>query len=292
MKPPPFAYHRPATVEEAARLLAELGDEAKIIAGGQSLVPLLNFRLASPEHLVDINRVAGLDGLVIGDGRVEIGATVRHARLLRDPGLAVAHPLLVEATGWIAHGVIRNRGTVCGSLAHADPAAELPAVLALLDGSIEAVAWRGGTLTRRRIVASQLCMGPLTTCLDPDELVVAATFPTLGPGTGWAVEELARRHGDYALAGVVLTVTVDGSGTPTGGRAAYMSCAPTPVVVDLGPALSGDSLYDLVAGALDPTDDIHATGEYRRHLAATLTERGVARAVERARDSATAEVRS
>jgi carbon-monoxide dehydrogenase medium subunit len=295
MKPPPFAYHRPATVEETARLLADLtagGVEAKVLAGGQSLVPLLNFRLAQPEHLVDVNRVAGLDDLRAGPDGVEAGALVRTARLLRDPGVAEAHPLLAEATRWIAHGVIRNRGTVCGSLAHADPAAELPAVLALLDGSIEAVAWRGGTLTRRRIVASQLCMGPLTTCLDPDELVVAATFPTLGPGTGWAVEELARRHGDYALAGVVLTVTVDGSGTPTGGRVAYMSCAPTPVVVDLGPALSGDSLYDLVAGALDPTDDIHATGEYRRHLAATLTERGVARAVERARDSATAEVRS
>jgi aerobic carbon-monoxide dehydrogenase medium subunit len=295
MKPPPFAYHRPATVEEAVRLLAELGDEAKVIAGGQSLVPLLNFRLASPEHLVDINRLAGLDGLVIADDRVEVGATVRHARLLRDPELAVAHPLLVEATGYIAHGVIRNRGTVCGSLAHADPAAELPAVLALLAGDIEAVAWRGDALTRRRIAAPDLCQGPLTTCLEPDELVVAATFPTLAPGTGWAVEELARRHGDYALAGVVLMVTVDGDGTPTGGRAAYLSCAPTPVVVDLGPALAGggggggggdEALYDLVAAALDPTDDIHATGEYRRHLAATLTVRGLRKARQRAADAA------
>jgi carbon-monoxide dehydrogenase medium subunit len=288
MKPPPFGYHRAGTVEEAARLLADLGDEAKVIAGGQSLVPLLNFRLAQPEHLVDINAVAGLDGLSIGadDGAVEVGATVRHARLLRDAELTAAHPLLVEATGWIAHGVIRNRGTVCGSLTHADPAAELPAVLALLDGSVEAVAWRGGALTRRRIVASQLCLGPLTTCLEPDELVVAATFPALPAGAGWAVEELARRHGDYALAGVVLMVTVDAAGTLTGGRAAYLSCAPTPVVVDIGPALSDDSddtLYELVASALDPTDDIHASGEYRRHLAATLTQRGVARAVERAR---------
>jgi carbon-monoxide dehydrogenase medium subunit len=305
MKPPPFAYHRPATVEEAARLLAELtgrGDEAKVIAGGQSLVPLLNFRLAQPDHLVDINAVTGLDQLAVSDGAghgrsVEIGATVRHAQLLRDPELAAAHPLLVEATGWIAHGVIRNRGTVCGSLAHADPAAELPAVLALLDGSVEAVAWRDGALSRRRIMASQLCWGPLTTCLEPDELVVAARFPALADGAGWAVEELARRHGDYALAGVVLTVTIDGDGTLTGGRAAYMSCAPTPVVLDLGPALadgSGQALHDLVAGSLDPTADIHASGEYRRHLAATLTERGVARAIERARSVsgvATAEVR-
>jgi carbon-monoxide dehydrogenase medium subunit len=303
MKPPPFAYHRPATVDEAARLLAELterGDEAKVIAGGQSLVPLLNFRLAQPDHMVDINAVAGLDQLSFGDGGVEVGATVRHARLLRDPELAAAQPLLVEATGWIAHGVIRNRGTVCGSLAHADPAAELPAVLALLEGTVEAVAWRDGTLSRRQIAASQLCWGPLTTCLEPDELVVAASFPALPAGAGWAVEELARRHGDYALAGVVLTVTTDGEGTPTGGRAAYISCAPTPVVLDLGPALgtggsdgsggSDQTLHDLVAGALDPTDDIHASGDYRRHLAATLTVRGVARAIERSRE--TAEVRT
>jgi carbon-monoxide dehydrogenase medium subunit len=299
MKPPPFAYHRPGTVEDAARLLAELterGDEAKVIAGGQSLVPLLNFRLAQPDALVDINAIAGLDRLSVGNDGVEVGATVRHAQLLRSPEVTRAHPLLVEATGRIAHGVIRNRGTVCGSLAHADPAAELPAVLALLEGSVEAVAWRDGALSRRRITASQLCWGPLTTCLEPEELVVAATFPALPAGAGWAVEELARRHGDYALAGVVLTVTTDGDGTPTGGRAAYLSCAPTPVVLDLGPALSDGvggidlALHDLVAGALDPTDDIHASGEYRRHLAATLTVRGVARAIDRARSADAAEV--
>lgn len=285
MKPPPFTYHRPDTVEAAARLLAELDDEVEVIAGGQSLVPLLNFRLAHPEHLVDINGVGGLDGLRVGDHGVEVGATVRHARLLRDADVANAHPLLVEAVGWIAHAVIRNRGTVCGSLAHADPAAELPAVLALLDGSVEAVAWRGGRLATRRIGAADLFDGPLTTTLGHDELVVSATFPALAAGTGWAVEELARRRGDYALAGVVLTVTADGDGAPAGGRAAYLSCAPIPFVVDLGPALAGDdrALYEFVAAALDPTDDIHASGEYRRHLAATLTVRGVARARERAR---------
>jgi carbon-monoxide dehydrogenase medium subunit len=308
VKPPPFAYHRPASVEEAARLLAELGDSAKVIAGGQSLVPLLNFRLASPEHLLDINAIPGLDGVRVDDGAVEVGATVRHARLLRDPAVTAAHPLLVEAAGWIAHGVIRNRGTVCGSLAHGDPAAELPAVLALLDGRVEVVAWRGPgperpghevaksgehALATRRVGAAELFVGPLQTALGSDELVVAATFPTLAARTGWAVEELARRRGDYALAGVALTVTVDGDGTPTGGRAAYMSCAPTPVVVDLGPALAGGiaadaaadaaALRELIVGALDPTDDIHASGEYRRHLAATLTTRALDRALERAR---------
>jgi len=294
VKPPPFTYHRPATVEEAARVLAELverGDEAKVLAGGQSLVPLLNFRLAQPEHLVDVNRVAGLDGLSAGPEGVVAGALVRTARLLRDPEVAAAHPLLVEATGWIAHGVIRNRGTVGGSLAHADPAAELPAVLAVLDGSVEAVRWRDDALATRRIGAADLFEGPLMTTLEPDELLVSATFPALAPRTGWAIEELARRHGDYALAGVILTVTVDADGTPVAGCAAYLSCAPTPLVVDLSSAL-GDGLYDLVAAALGPTDDIHATGEYRRHLAATLTVRGVAKALARARsaDAASAEV--
>lgn len=342
MKPPPFAYHRPATVEDAARLLAALverGDEAKVLAGGQSLVPLLNFRLAQPDHLVDVNRVAGLDGLSVsaaaaGAGSVEVGALVRTAALLRSPEVAAAHPLLVEATGWIAHGVIRNRGTVCGSLAHGDPAAELPAVLALLDGTVEAVRWSGGSLVHRRIAAADLYEGPLMTTLAPDELVVSATFPGLPARTAGAVEELARRHGDYALAGVALTVTVDATGTPLGGRAAFLACAPTPVVVDLTPALSavpaasdpdtigpasgagrpdggdgdppapvplaesvpagvdrlGRAVYDLVAGALDPTDDIHATADYRRHLAATLTVRGVHRALARAQAGEIAEV--
>jgi len=285
VKPPPFTYHRPGTVEEAAQLLADLGEEAKVIAGGQSLVPLLNFRLAAPDHLVDVNHVAGLDRLAAGPGGVEAGATVRDARLLRDAAVAEAHPLLVEATGWIAHPVIRNRGTVCGSLAHADPAAELPAVLAAVGGEVEAVAWRGGRLTTRRVAAADLFTGPLQTTLDADELVVAARFPATGPRTGGAVEELARRHGDYALAGVVLTVTVDGDSAPVEGRAAYLSCAPTPVVVDLAPVLAGGAgaVRDLVAAALDPTDDIHATGAYRRHLAATLTVRALDRALARAR---------
>lgn len=288
MKPPRFDYLAPRTTDEALGILAAHGEHAKVLAGGQSLVPLLNFRLAQPEHLVDVNRVAGLDDLRAGPDGVEAGALVRTARLLRDPGVAEAHPLLAEATRWIAHGVIRNRGTVGGSLAHADPAAELPAVLALLDGAVEVVRWRDGTLARREIRAADLFDGPLTTTLEPDELLVRATFPALPARSGWAVEELARRHGDYALAGVVLAVTTDDGGRPTAGRAAYLSCAPTPVVVELTPALAGadaddTALYDLVAGALDPTDDIHATADYRRHLAATLTVRGVAAARARTR---------
>jgi len=286
MKPPPFAYHRPADVTTAARMLAELGEDAKVLAGGQSLIPLMNFRLAAPEHLVDVNHL-GLDTITMDDGEMVIGATVRHARLLRDPDVGAVHPLLAEATGWIAHAVIRNRGTVCGSLAHGDPAAELPAVLALLDGSVEMVAWRSGRLASRRVAAADLFVGPLETSLDRDELAVSARFPLLGARTGWALDELARRKGDYALAGVALTVTVDSGGEPVAGRAAYLSCAPTPVVVDLTPAVAGGGdLYDLVAGALHPTDDIHATGAYRRHLAATLTVRSVPTALARARETA------
>jgi carbon-monoxide dehydrogenase medium subunit len=286
VKPPPFTYHRPADVATAARMLAELGDGAKVLAGGQSLVPLMNFRLAAPDHLVDVNHL-GLDTITMDDGEMVVGATVRHARLLADPDVAAVHPLVAEAAGWIAHAVIRNRGTVCGSLAHGDPAAELPAVLALLDASVEAVAWRDGRLATRRIPAADLFLGPLDTSLAPDELAVAARFPLLPARTGWALDELARRKGDYALAGVALTVAVDGDGASVAGRAAYLSCAPTPVVVDLTPALvDGQDLYDLVAGALDPTDDIHATGAYRRHLAATLTVRAVPTALARARETA------
>jgi carbon-monoxide dehydrogenase medium subunit len=286
VKPPPFTYHRPADLAGAARLLADLGEGAKVLAGGQSLVPLMNFRLAAPEHLVDVNHL-GLDHIGVDGGDLVVGATVRHSRLLGDPDVGTVHPLVAEAAGWIAHTVIRNRGTVCGSLAHGDPAAELPTVLALLGGSVEAVAWRAGRVATRRVDAADLFAGPFETSLAPDELLVAARFPRLGAGTGWALDELARRRGDYALAGVALTVTVDAAGEPVAGRAAYMSCAPIPAVVDLTPALTGGGeVYDLVAGALDPTDDIHATGAYRRHLAATLTARAVPTALARARETA------
>jgi aerobic carbon-monoxide dehydrogenase medium subunit len=286
VKPPPFRYHRPADVTTAARMLSELGDGAKVLAGGQSLVPLMNFRLAVPDHLVDVNHL-GLDTVTMDGGDMVVGATVRHARLLGDRDVAAVHPLVAEAAGWIAHAVIRNRGTVCGSLAHGDPAAELPAVLALLDGSVEAVAWRAGRLATRRVAAANLFVGPLETSLAADELAVAARFPLLPARTGWALDELARRKGDYALAGVALTVTVDDGGEPVASRASYLSCAPTPVVVDLTPAVAGGGdVYDLVAGTLDPTDDIHATRAYRRHLAATLTARAVPTALARARETA------
>jgi CO/xanthine dehydrogenase FAD-binding subunit len=236
--------------------------------------------------------VAGLDALTAGPEGVVAGALVRTARLLRDAEVAAAHPLLVEATGWIAHGVIRNRGTVGGSLAHADPAAELPAVLAVLDGSVEVVRWRDDALATRRIGSADLFEGPLMTTLEPDELLVTATFPALAPRTGWAVEELARRHGDYALCGVGALVRLDGGLRVEAARAALISVGPVPVPVDLTDALAGQphdaadwaAAGRLAAAAVEPEDDIHATAAYRRHLAGVLTARAARAAAASAAD--------
>ncbi|MDY7104998.1 MAG: FAD binding domain-containing protein [Actinomycetota bacterium] len=291
MKPPPFTYHRPDTVEEATSLLATLGDEAKVLAGGQSLVPLLNFRLANPAHLVDIGGVAGLDGIDVSHVAITVGAGVRQAALERNEDAAAANPLLRTALGHVAHQVIRNRGTVCGSLAHGDPASELVATLAVLDGHVTAARYSDGAVTRRTIGADELFVGPLQTSLDPEDLVESVTFPSLRANTGVAVAELARRHGDYAIAGVVMTASVDPEGTPTAVRAAYLSVAPTPVVIDLTePVANGADDAALAAHVgtdLDPTGDQHATAEYRRHLAGVLTGRALATALAGARSSST-----
>jgi xanthine dehydrogenase iron-sulfur cluster and FAD-binding subunit A len=289
VKPRPFTYHRPATVEEATSMLAELDGESKVLAGGQSLIPLMNFRLASPDHLVDVNRVAGLDTIDVGNGAVRVGATVRHTALERDTAAHDANPLLREALNHVAHAVIRNRGTAVGSIVHGDPAAELPAVLALLGGSLTVAARRGRDVVTRDIAAADLFVGPLTTAVESDELAVAATFPALGLRTGWALVEVTRRHGDYAIAGVATTVTLDDGGEVVDARAAYLSCASVPVVLDLTEA-AGDAtaLAARVSELLSPTGDIHASADYRRHLAAVLTLRAVdlasRRATEKPRD--------
>nr|WP_308207541.1 FAD binding domain-containing protein [Actinomadura madurae] len=204
MKPPPFGYHAPATLAEALDALAA-APGGKVLAGGQSLIPLLNMRLAAPSDLVDINRVAGLDTVHVGDGGVRVGALARHARVERSAEAAAVQPLLGQALRHVAHPVIRNRGTVVGSLAHADPAAELPAVLAVLGGTVEAASARG----RRTIPAAAFFRGPLEPALEPGELAVAAFFPAAPPRTGTAFAETARRHGDYALSGVAAVVGLD-----------------------------------------------------------------------------------
>ncbi|WP_433325105.1 FAD binding domain-containing protein [Spirillospora sp. CA-294931] len=288
MKPPPFAYHAPRTLDEALRFLAE-HENAKVLAGGQSLIPLLNMRLAAPAHLVDINRVAGLDEVEVTSRGVRVGALARHTRVERDQDVAAAQPLLRRALRHVAHPVIRNRGTVVGSLAHADPAAELPAVLALLGGTVEAASARG----TRTIRAADFFAGPLESALREDELAVGAFFPAAAPRTGTAFAETARRHGDYALAGVAVEVAADDDLFVRSARAAFLSVGATPVVLDLtGPARDGQSgrppgscdWTDAAAHVrerLDPEPDIHASAAYRRHLAGVLTLRAL--------DEATAE---
>ena len=277
MKPPVFAYHRPATVPEALDVLAEIGHDGKVLAGGQSLVPLLNMRLAAPAHLVDVNWLAELDEVAVGDRAVRVGAVARHARVEHNRAATGAIPLLGQAIADIAHDTVRNRGTVVGSLVHADPAAELPAVLVLLGGTME-LASAGGS---RRVAAADFFLGPLESALRPGELATAAVFPRPPAGSGSAWTEVARRHGDYALCGVGVLVVLDQGLRVGSARAACISVGPVPVQVDLTDALGGQphdaadwaAAGRLAAAAVDPEDDIHATAAYRRHLAGVLTAR-------------------
>ncbi|HET7386689.1 MAG TPA: xanthine dehydrogenase family protein subunit M [Nocardioidaceae bacterium] len=291
MKPAPFDYHRPATVEEAVSLLAALDREepgaAKVLAGGQSLVPLLSMRLAAPAHLVDINRLPGLDTLDVGGDAVRVGALARHARVEHDPGVAAALPVLAETLHQVAHPAIRNRGTVVGSLVHADPAAELPALLVLLGGVVE-LTGESGT---REVRAAEFFEGPMQSALRAGEIAVAARFPRPAAGSGSAFLELSRRHGDYALCGVAALVEVGGQEAVTSARAALLGVGPVPVLVDLASAASDggfdpEAVASLVEDSIDPDDDVHATATYRRHLAGVLTRRALATASSRAGEAA------
>ncbi len=288
MKPAPFTYHRPGSTEEAVAMLVELGrDEqgAKVLAGGQSLVPLMSMRLAAPGHLVDINHLPGLATVEVSQGGVRVGALARHRQVELDERAYDAVPLLRQALENVAHPTIRNRGTTVGSLVHADPAAEMTAVLALLGGSVELVG-SGGT---RQVAAEEFFTGPMSSATADDELAVAAVFPRPASGSGSAFVELARRHGDYAMCGVAAVVTLDGDLDVTAAKVGLICVGDGPVVVDLGSAVSGGSLDpgvmgELVDAAIEPEADIHATAEYRRHLALVLT----GRAVDQARDNALA----
>jgi CO/xanthine dehydrogenase FAD-binding subunit len=249
VKPPPFEYHAPATIEQACALLFSLED-AKVLAGGQSLVPLLNFRLARPAHIVDINRIAGLDRIYERDGGIAIQALARQAAVEDSDLIERACPLVSAAVRLVAHRVIRNRGTVCGSLAHADPASELPAALLALGGHVVARSTRG----ERVIAADRLFQGVMETALAADELLVEAWFP-VSPAP-FAIVEESRRHGDFALAGVVRA----------GDRLALFGVAPTPVLADPRDPAKG----------LQPSGDLEATSEFRLHLVRVLTEKAFA----------------
>jgi CO/xanthine dehydrogenase FAD-binding subunit len=286
MKPPSFAYHRPSSVAEAVQILAEAGEGGKVLAGGQSLVPLLNMRLAAPSALVDINRLTELAYVDTDEATVRVGALARHAQTERDGHAFAALALLREATRSVAHPTIRNRGTTVGSIVHADPAAELPAVLLLCDGSVTLMS-RAGT---RTVAAADFFLGPLESALRTGELATAAVFtrPPARTGTAWL--ELSRRAGDYALCGLGLSITLDESLRVERARAAYICVGPTPMLIDLTDAVVGQP-YDTVdwaaAGALavgqvEPEEDIHATAAYRAHLVAVLTERAGRLAAQRA----------
>lgn len=276
MKPAPFVYHAPRSLDEALSVLHEVGHDGKVLAGGQSLIPILNMRLASPGHLVDINQVAGLDTVELVPGEVRVGATVRHTQLERHAGAFAALPLLRQALENVAHPAIRNRGTTVGSLAHADAAGEMPAILALTDGVVEARSSRGG----RDIAATDFFEGPLETALAEDEIAVAARFGTFPTGTGTAFAETARRHGDYALAGVAAAVTVE-DGRISRARASFVSVTAVPSVLDLTGILDGGDPTALdwgdaataVRDHIDPEDDVHASADYRRMLAGELARR-------------------
>jgi CO/xanthine dehydrogenase FAD-binding subunit len=279
VKPPPFAYSAPTSIEEALRVLGEAGTDGKVLAGGQSLVPMLNMRLAAPAQLVDINRIGELAYVDAQPSGVRVGAVARHADVERDAATYAVQPLLRRALRHVAHPVIRNRGTTVGSLAHADPAGELTAVLALLGGTLELRSAR----STRTVPASEFFLGPLEGDVRPGELVTSALFPAAEAGAGSAFVEVARRHGDYAVCGVAAVVVLDLDLRVAAARAAYISMAPTPVVIDLTDSLHG-AVYDAAdwAGAgraaaarLDPEPDIHASADYRRQLAEVLTVRAL-----------------
>jgi carbon-monoxide dehydrogenase medium subunit len=293
VKPAPFAYVRPESLPEALAALAGLPG-AKVLAGGQSLVPLLSMRLAAPGTLVDLGGVPGLDAVTAtGDG-VRVGALARHADVLASAEARAVQPLLAMALAHVAHATIRNRGTTVGSLVHADAAAEMPVVLRLLGGSLDVESVRG----RRTIPADELYVGPLESSLAADEIATSAFFPALRPGAGVAFDEIARRHGDYALCGVAALVRLDG-GRVVEARAGYLSVSDLPTVVDLTAVLD-DGVTDAALDAageealrhLDPADDIHATADYRAQLVRVLTARVLRTAYDDARDRAATETRN
>lgn len=258
MKPPAFDYLRPETLAEALRALADGGADARIIAGGQSLMPMLNMRLAEPKLLIDIGRLGELDHIRRDDDWVEVGAAVSQSRLLRWPDLASLLPLLALALPWTGHEQTRNRGTVCGSIAHADPSAELPLCLVALRGEVRLRSAR----RTRTVAAADFILGPLSTEKRPDEIVEAVRFPTAAAGTGHAFREVARRHGDFAIVACAAVARAGTVELTVGGVADRPSARAFPA--DAGPAL--DEALNGFAWELGGDDDAHASARYRREL--------------------------
>ena len=287
MKPAPFDYHAPETLEEVLHLLAEHGDEGKIIAGGQSLVPMLSMRLARPAQLIDVNGVAGLAGIELTDGALRIGATTRERDVERSPLVGPNAPALHEALPLIGHLAIRNRGTVGGSIAHADASAELPAVAMATDATMVVQ----GPSGERVVTADEFFLGHYTTAIEDDECLVRIDIPTATASAGWSVQEVARRHGDFALVGVAAMVALAADATIAEARLCLFGVGERPLRVAavesalVGAAATTETFASAAADAtrdLTPGSDIHGSGEYRRHLAEVTVRRALAAATERA----------
>ncbi len=282
MKPAPFNYISPATIEEAAAALREHGYGAKLLAGGQSLIPTMNFRLAQPAVLIDINNIKGLDFIRQDvSGELRIGALVRHYQLENDPLVAVHAPLITAAMAHVAHPQIRNRGTVGGSIAHADPAAELPAVMLALGARFRLQNGRSS----RWVSASDFFLGLFVTALADDDILVEIAIPPMQAGMGFGFEEIARRHGDFALAGVAVMVQMARStSSVTAARIVYINAGEIPMLAQkasqhlVGKSLTAavmDEAVTIAQTEIEPTGDIHATVEFKRHLAKVLTIRAL-----------------
>jgi len=292
LKPPPFDYLAPKDFGGALEAAAKHGGEAKLLAGGQSLVPAMNFRVTQPSLLIDLNRVPDLDYVrPDGSGGLLVGAMTRHRKLEFDPAVKQAAPLLSEAIPFIAHAQIRNRGTLGGSLAHADPAAELPVLALALEARLRAVSLRG----ERWIEAADFFQGMFTTALAPDEILREVAFPAMTAGTGWAFEEFARRRGDYALMGVACLMHIDAAGRCDRARLVFLNAGDGPVLADegaamlLGSPVSAETAREAARHAsekeIQPLGNLHATPEFQRHLARVLAQRAILSAVGRARPS-------
>lgn len=289
MKPSPFAYHAPRTIDEACEILARHAETSKVLAGGQSLVPLLNLRLARADHLIDINRVKGLDQIRAQSGAVRIGASASQGTVERSADVKAALPLLTGALSHVSHHQIRNRGTVVGSICHADPAAELPAVWLAVGGELTAKS-TSGTRTLR---AEDFFVSYFTTALKANEIATEIRFNAGNGATGWSIQEVARRHGDFALVGVVARVSLN-KGAVSEARLVAFGAGATPLrIAAAEKAVVGMSakqpdeaaLRDAaakVAAGVSPVEDVHASADYRRHVVGVLTQRALSEAVQRA----------
>ena len=288
MKPAPFKYIAATSLEHALSLKAEYGDDAKFLAGGQSLMPTMNFRLAQPAILIDLNRIESLGGIRPGGAR--IGALTRYRTLERDSGFAKMFPLIAEALPHIAHPQIRNRGTIGGNLSHADPASELPAIMLALGARFHVQ-----TATQERWVeASDFFLGALTTDLQPDEMLVEVELPSSKPRTGSCFMEVARRRGDFAIVGIAVMMTLDDRGECSHVRLTFCGVGETPVDASsaadglIGSTPTEEAICDVAASMqamIDPGGSVHATADYQRHVAGVLTERALQTAFQRARDA-------